>query len=62
MRSIYIQLLVQPAAAPLVLHMYGYTGDVAITCYYPYPALPTLPVQLRKTQNACNRTVSKKDH
>ena len=39
MRSIYIQYLVRPAAAPLVLRMSGHTWGVAITCYYPYPAI-----------------------
>ena len=39
MHSIYIQQLVQPVAASLVMHMHGYTGGVATVGVLPYPAI-----------------------
>ena len=38
MCSIYIWQLVQPVAAPLVMHMHGYTGGVATVRVLSYPA------------------------
>ena len=46
MRSIYIGQLVQPAAAPHIVHMHICLGGVAIIYYYPYPALSTVKVVL----------------
>ena len=39
MHSIYIQQLVQPVAAPLLMRMHGYTGGVATVRVLPYPAV-----------------------
>ena len=36
--SIYIQLQVWPAAAPLIVCMHAQLGGVAIMCDYPHPA------------------------
>ena len=38
MCSIYIGQLVRATAASLILRMRAYTGGVAYTLYYPYPA------------------------
>ena len=38
MRSIYIQLWLGPAAAPLIVHMRTQLRGVAIVCDYPHPA------------------------
>ena len=39
MRSIYIQLRLGLAAAPLIVCMHVRLGGVAIVCDYPHPAL-----------------------
>ena len=39
MRSIYIQLQLGPAAAPLIVRMRTPLGGVAIVCDYPHPAI-----------------------
>ena len=39
MHSVYIQQLVWPVAAPLVMRMCGYTGGVATRGVLPYPAI-----------------------
>ena len=38
MHSIYIQLQVGPAAAPLIVRMRVRLGGLAIVCDYPHPA------------------------
>ena len=38
MRSIYIQLWLGPAAAPLIMCMHTQLRGVAIMCDYPHPA------------------------
>ena len=43
MRSIYIGQLVQPAAAPLIMHMRIHLGGVAIVYYCPHPAQEAVP-------------------
>ena len=39
MHSIYIQLWLGPAAAPLIVRMCALQGGVAIMCNYPHPAI-----------------------
>ena len=45
MRSIYIRQLVWPVAAPLVMHMLGYTGGVATDRVLPCLAVAILIIK-----------------
>ena len=56
MHSIYIWQLVWPVAAPLVMCMRGYTGDVANVRVLPYPAedldfVLLLNIRLRRSRH-----------
>ena len=39
MCSIYIEQLLRPAAAPLIVHMHICLGGVTMVCDYPHPAV-----------------------